>query len=158
MPTTAPRPAAPPRRPSVWACVASLLIAVALFVGAAILVRDYRHMSRDGIPVEGRMTGSYERVTHTRNGSVTGTDYNPSFSYLTREGATVIGTVPDSVDYAEIRPGRTMALRYDPENPKDVRLASALEGGPGVLPWLFAGLGVLVAWFSVRGLLPFLRR
>jgi hypothetical protein len=69
----------------------------------------------------------------------------PTVSYRTKEGRVIVGGLEHSVDMAEIQRGRVVALRYDPDAPERVHLASAVAGGAGVLPWILAGLGVGVA-------------
>ncbi|WP_426956650.1 DUF3592 domain-containing protein [Muricoccus radiodurans] len=123
-----------------------LLIALGLGYGALDIVLDHRSMARNAIPTEGRMTGGYRQVTSGRSRS---TSYYPTFSYWTADRRVVLGTVSDEMDQSDIRAGRTLPLRYDPQDPTKVRLASALEGGPGVLPWILGGLAILMAAISV---------
>lgn len=134
----------PPKR----LCVLGLLIALGLGYGALHLLLESRQMAATGVAVEGRMTGSYREVSS--RGRVTST--YPTFSYRTPEGRVVLGTVSDDVPREQIQPGRTVPLRYDPQDPTKVRLAAALEGGPGALVWILAGLALVVAIPSVLGL------
>ena len=130
-----------------------LLVAAGLAWWTWSLLQDHWRISATGIQVEGTMTGSYRQVQSTRSGTVTGTTYNPTFSYRTPQGNVVLGTVQDSVDRAEIERGRRMALIHDPQDPFSVRLASGLAAGPGLAPWVIGILALVVGIPSLIGLM-----
>ncbi|WP_431284463.1 DUF3592 domain-containing protein [Humitalea sp. 24SJ18S-53] len=130
--------------------IIGILIALGIGAGAASLVRDYVHMLTHGVTTEGRMTGRYREVTSTGRGHAV--SLHPWFSYRTADGSIITATVSDAMDLADIRAGRTMPLRYDPADPSVLRLAEALEAGPGALPWILGGLALIVGGLSVFGL------
>jgi hypothetical protein len=134
-----------------WVYWAGLLAAFGLAFGAYSIVHEDRRMLASGVAVEGRMTGSYQQVDSTRNGRVTSTVYHPSFSYTTDDGRIMVWRVSDDVDLADIRRGRAMRLRYDPDDPSRIRLEAALQAGSGVGPWILGGAALLVGAGSLPG-------
>ncbi|MES2713493.1 MAG: DUF3592 domain-containing protein [Pseudomonadota bacterium] len=122
----------------------ALAIGVGLGVGSWQIWSTHDRMARVGVEVEGRMTGAYREV-RARGGS----SLYPTVSYRTREGRVIIGPVEHAVDMAEIQRNRVVALRYDPDTPDRVHLASAVAGGAGVLPWILAVLGLGTAALGV---------
>lgn len=132
------------------AAVVALAIGIGLGVGAWQIWSTHDRMARVGVEVEGRMTGSYREV-RARGGS----SLYPTVSFRTREGRVIVGPLEHAVDVAEIQRNRVVALRYDPDAPDRVHLASNVAGGAGVLPWILAGMGLgvgaLGAMVLVRG-------
>lgn len=130
-----PRPRPGPKR---WVLLLGVLIALAVGYGAWTTVRDHQHMAGVGIAAEGRLTGRYREVTSAGRGRAT--SYYPVVSFRTADGRVVVASAADAVAQGEIQPGRVVAVRYDPSDPWKVRLAEAVDGGPGALPWILGGL------------------
>jgi hypothetical protein len=125
--------------------VIGLLIGLGFGWWAWIMYDSHRHMVASGVTTEGTMTGGYRETRTTRRGATTSVTYSPAFRYRTADGRTVEGIVEETMDRGEIRPGRALAVMYDPANPTTVRLASAVGEGPGRAPWVLGGLALLFA-------------
>jgi Protein of unknown function (DUF3592) len=141
-----------PARAQRWLSVFGLMIACLLGYAAVATVQDYRHMAASGKIVEGRMTGSYRQEQTRRNGTLISVKNYPTFSYRTEKGEFFQGTVSDPVQESTIEPGRTMSLRYDPDKPTYIRLAAAVDDGPGFMPWVLGAAALLFGALSTRGL------
>ncbi|MDB5318031.1 MAG: hypothetical protein JWO24_3875 [Rhodospirillales bacterium] len=128
---------------SVWpvrvAGAIAITIAIGLGFAAWKIGATHHRMARAGVAVEGRMTGAYREVRARGAPSL-----YPTVSYRTTEGRVIVGGLEHSVDMAEIQRRRVVALRYDPDAPERVHLASAMAGARVCCPGSWPAL----AWAS----------
>ena len=101
-------------------------------------VADARALAARGVRVEAQVVSVDQ---FTRRGSVS---YVPTFSFRTAEGRVMrersVETLTSNEEFAG---GRRVAVVYDPTDTSRVRLASSVDGGVGVLPWILGGLAAL---------------
>lgn len=106
-------------------------------------VADARALATRGIRAEAQVV-AVDRYTQRGVAS-----YVPTFTFRTAEGRVVRERSSETLTSdAEFTGGR-VAVVYDPADTSRVRLASSVDGGVGVLPWVLGGLAALC--FAVAG-------
>ncbi len=143
------RTATTPKRPVLLA-----LIFAAAGLGLAVLawslIAGSRDLAAKGVRTEAQVVAVDE---HGRRGSFS---YTPTFMFRTADGRLVRHRSTESTSSKEeLGGGRRVSVIYDPADPSKVRLASSVAAGPGVLPWIFAGLAVVA--FGLAGVAAFRR-
>ncbi len=134
------------------ACAVALLVALGVGHGYWTTLEEHWRLASTGVATDGTIVSDQEVQYRAGRTGASGASvaYTPTFRYRTAEGRVVEGTVPESLPRDEIRPGRIMRVVYDPANPTTVRLASAVERGPGFFLWLESGLlGLFIALLGV---------
>ncbi|WP_188965868.1 DUF3592 domain-containing protein [Neoroseomonas lacus] len=82
------------------------------------------------------------------------TTWYPVFQFTTPDGRRVQAASGVSAEPAQLRRGNRVTVVYDPAHPETVQQASALEGGPGVTPWILAAMALLMFALASVFLLP----
>ncbi|QQS14781.1 MAG: DUF3592 domain-containing protein [Rhodospirillales bacterium] len=142
-------PAAPPRRPILLVLIFALA-GIGFAALAWSLAADAMRLAAKGVRVEAQVVSIDE---HGRRGAAS---YTPTFQFRTTDGRVVRERSSESVSSkAEIAGGRRVAVVYDPDRTSNVRLASSVDAGPGVLPWIFGGFAI--AAFALAGVALFKR-
>lgn len=101
-------------------------------------VADVRALAARGVRAEAQVVSVDQ---FSKRGSVS---YVPTFSFRTAEGRVVRERSAETLtSNEEFSGGRRVAVVYDPTDPSRVRLASSVDGGVGVLPWILGGLAAL---------------
>ena len=149
-------PAIASRLPSIVSCLIGLLLATGFGYGAWMWTADHRHMQAVGRATEGTIVG--RREDRGRGRGVSGGEqyvsWRPVFRFPAAEGTSVEAVAQQRMEPDDIRVGRTMPIVYDPADPTQVYLATALAKGPGFTPWLLGGVALSIGAAS----LFFLRR
>lgn len=131
----APTPAVP-RKPVGLAVIFGVL-GLGLAAVTGYQVAEAGALAANGVRVEAQAV-SVDRFD--RRGTLS---YVPTFVFRTPDGRVVRQKSSETLTSdAEIAGGRRVMVVYDPKDTTRVRLASSVDGGVGVLPWV---LGVLAA-------------
>lgn len=132
-------------------------IGFAIFFGALGLLfayfswsqfNDHWTLSTNGERAQGVIVG-YDTVRGRRS-----TTYYPVLRYTTREGAAVQASATGSASPEDLPRGSRVALVYEKGNPSHVRLAAAVDSGPGFTPWFLGFLALVMFALGSVFLLP----
>lgn len=133
-------PAAPKPAPRKPVGLAVIFGALGLGLGAAAWyqVADAQALATRGVRTDAQVVSVDQ---YTKRGSAS---FVPTFTVRTADGRVVRERSSETLTSdAELGGGRRVAVVYDPADTSRVRLASSVDGGVGVLPFVLGGLAAL---------------
>ena len=117
----------------IGGCLVSLL-AVGLLIGAVVVYARQGRQAADRVSVQGTVTGLERRVINPGSGGV----YCPVVEFKTPDGQTIrfesaFGTLP-----ASHKVGQSVTVLYNPANPQEAEVSSAVSRYlyPGVMAFM----------------------
>jgi hypothetical protein len=150
MTAAAPRPTATMRWMHRLAAAIGLALALGFAYGAAVRSEDDRRMQEVGVPSVGVVVGREEVRRTGRDGRLLAERFRATLRFALQEGGEAEAVPPEWLTEAETRNGRRHALVYDPEDPREVRLARSLGAESAMQVW---GLALVAALLLVGSLL-----
>jgi Protein of unknown function (DUF3592) len=108
-------------------CYGLLLLAGLVFLSVATKTWvDSRHFLATAVSTRGDVVDIVEVVTQ-RSGEADQYHYEPVVRFLTPQEEVVEFQADESIDRKKVRVGDQIRILYDPENPSEARLDSALS-------------------------------